>query len=174
MTNTIDKRDHKKAMSLYRQGCSDREIAEALGVETRHVWLWRRENELPSRTCKRSNIYTQLYKNGFTDSAIAYVCEVSPSAVAGWRKNRGLKPNHTADMEKSIERIYGKISNLYYKCMTDKQIAETLDIHHSIVTDWRKINALPEMWDGQTNYLHDKESLYCDTEFLEKITQKQL
>ena len=95
------KKINRERMALYRQGLTDREMADRLRVEVTTIWYWRKAHGLPlirsRRNCRACpDIDAQrvrLYQLGRTDRQIAAVMGVLPKAIAAWRYRRGLAVN---------------------------------------------------------------------------------
>lgn len=98
---------------LYNEGLNDDEISERLGITVSVVVSWRRKNHrraqrkvklikinIPPDTEKkkyyrtREDIYANLYKMGYNDEAIAYLCDVSARTVKTWRRKAELPIIH--------------------------------------------------------------------------------
>lgn len=93
------KMDRERALELYRQGKTDPEIGEMLGVHRTTVALWRRQAGLPpnahgGKPCMVDGTAARsLYRQGLYDREIAERLGVSESTIARWRKREGLPGN---------------------------------------------------------------------------------
>ena len=78
-SNLVNRRE--KRMQLYKQGCSDKQIAEELGIDTKSVASWRHSKKLPLNMSKEYKNYKysedekkqviDLAKNGMSIYAIS-------------------------------------------------------------------------------------------------------
>lgn len=96
----------EKAMELYNQGLSDREVGEHFGVSARAVQQWRNDRDLPSKwqRPKKSEIPPPnklidddeayaLYQKGYYDHEIAEHFGAKTASVSSWRNKKGLPAN---------------------------------------------------------------------------------
>lgn len=93
------KLDEDRAMELYRQGLSDRDIAGRLGMSPGGVHNWRKRNGLPviapqKRIDDHEDQVMELYQQGLTDSAIGEAVGFSATIVRRWRIRHGLPATH--------------------------------------------------------------------------------
>ena len=66
---------------------------------------------------------------------------------------------------------------MYFEGYSDYKIGKTLNVPVNIVNRWRVKNKLPVASitsQDKTAPLGDRDSLYCDTEFLERFFNKKL
>lgn len=91
------KLNHAVAEELYMQGCSDREIAERMGVKKSTVETWRTRMGLAIAEDRRRKLddaeVLELYRAGATDREIAEHVGVSRSSISCWRDRYGLACN---------------------------------------------------------------------------------
>ena len=87
--------DKAEAYRLYKSGANDREIAEAMHLQTSAVSRWRIQNKLPSQT----SIYTSnqlkqlcdLFETGASDKEIGEALGVGIYRVKAIRSKHGLR-----------------------------------------------------------------------------------
>ena len=86
--------DETEAYRLYKSGANDREIAEAMHLQTSAVSRWRIQNKLPSQTSiYASNQLKQLcdlFETGASDKEIGEALSVGISRVKRLRNKYGL------------------------------------------------------------------------------------
>lgn len=87
--------DKAEAYRLYKAGKNDREIAEAMHLQTSAVSYWRIQNKLPSQTAiYASNQLKQLcdlFENGASDKEIGEALGVGMYRVKAIRSKHGLR-----------------------------------------------------------------------------------
>lgn len=87
--------DETEAYRLYKSGANDREIAEAMHLQTSAVSYWRIQNKLPSQTAiYASNQLKQLcdlFENGASDKEIGEALGVGIYRVRAIRSKHGLR-----------------------------------------------------------------------------------
>jgi uncharacterized protein YjcR len=174
----IDKDQFKK---LYEKGYSDRQIAEKMGFAIDSISNYRRRVGLPShrKYCDYSKCM-ELYLKGYNDVQIASELGISKSTVGIWRKRNGLLTQNAiqvSGIERIIEEIEDIIVNLYFKGYSDYKIGQILNIPVNAINSWRLRNKLPVASitsQDKITPLGEEDSLYCDTEFLEKFCNKKL
>ena len=94
------KLDYDKAMELYKQGCTDKEIAAGIGCKKETIQLWRRKHNLKPnlKVGMKSKIDHELamqhYKMGENDHEIGAAVGMSAHAIRYWRKLHKLPANH--------------------------------------------------------------------------------
>ena len=91
--------DETEAYRLYKSGANDREIAEAMHLQTSAVSYWRIQNKLPSQTAiYASNQLKQLcdlFETGASDKEIGEALGVGIYRVRAIRSKHGLRrPAH--------------------------------------------------------------------------------
>ena len=95
---------------------------------------------------------------------------ISQRVVVEWRKANNLYQNLTDDM----------LFREYAEGHSDRQIARKLDSYANKIKTWRKKHQLPPadvpITDNEyeTKPWKDPESLFCDGDFLEKLTGKKI
>ena len=98
-TSEISKLDKPKFFKMHENGASDKEIADAAGVQKHTARSWRLKNSLPMndsrgrRSTIDNNKVLKLYEAGKMDREIAEQIGVHLTAIAAWRKKRGLEAN---------------------------------------------------------------------------------
>jgi uncharacterized protein YjcR len=80
-------------------------------------------------------------------------------------------------MPPKIKINYDKVQELYDEGLIDAEIAEKQNCSSRWIFEWRRRNKLPPNsrihpsdFLGVDTKIRDRESLFCDKEFLEKIT----
>lgn len=174
----IDKDRFKK---LYEKGYNDRQIAEKMGFTIDSVSNYRRRAGLPShrRYCDH-NKCMELYQRGYNDVQIASELGLAKNTVGIWRKRNGLPTQNEiqiSGIDRVIEKIEYIIAELYFEGYSDYKIGQILNIPVHTVNRWRVQNKLPVASitaQDKIAPLGEDDSLYCDTEFLEKYLNKKL
>lgn len=93
--------DKEEAYRLYKSGANDREIAEAMHLQTSAVSRWRIRSNLPSQTSiyatKQEKQLQDLFENGASDKEIGEALSVGISRVKRLRNKYGLlrRPSST-------------------------------------------------------------------------------
>lgn len=77
----------------------------------------------------------ELYNQGMNDRQIAEILGVGDTAIYKWRKQNGMKPNHT-------RCVTDNRMELYEKGCTDQEIAKAIGKNAQAVKEWRKANKL--------------------------------
>jgi transposase len=176
---------------LFAEGLSDAEIGKIFGVCDRTISNRRRglglykQKQMPQQN-KRKDIdideLKQLYHSGMSDAIIGKVINISQSAVFRIRHHLGLAPNRG--------RRHWEMRELYYLGLSDGRVAEILKVRKHSVTTWRQSHELPAnnfedvsidgleveflTPEGKKSIQKDSESLFYDTEFLEKYLGKNI
>lgn len=90
---------YEQAMAMYKDGKSDREIAEELRCATGVITKWRRTNALlanrPRQVGEKTysyGLFRELYNKGYNDHKIASETGAAVSTVGRWRNAEGLPP----------------------------------------------------------------------------------
>lgn len=174
----IDKDRFKK---LYENGYNDRQIAEEMGFTTDSVSNYRRRMGLPPhrKFCDYKKCM-ELYLRGYNDVQIASELGIVKETVGIWRKRNGLPTQNAiqiSEIERVIEEIEDVISELYFEGYSDYKIGKILNISVHVVNRWRLKNKLPVASitsQDRVTPLGEEDSLYCDTDFLEKFFNKKL
>ena len=93
--------DKAEAYRLYKSGANDREIAEAMHLQTSAVSRWRIRSNLPSQTSiyatKQEKQLQNLFETGASDKEIGEALSVGISRVKRLRNKYGLlrRPSST-------------------------------------------------------------------------------
>ena len=138
--------DVTELRSLYEQGLTDAELAEAMACKQYIISSWREARNLPYNKGKAQAIqdqryaqYEMLYHQGMNDGQISKEVGTSRSHVAQWRGKMGLPP---AGRKPALQTTYHKeIRELYLQEKTDKEIVMTLEhlgIEDHHVKRWRQ------------------------------------
>ncbi len=110
--------DHDKRLELYRQGLTDREIAERLNYSRSTIRGWRGRNGLPMNRATESEVAEILRNN--PDFTIKKICKMTNRSEAFVRmvakKNelktngqvRWAKMNHKERTKKMFVKLYPK------------------------------------------------------------------
>ena len=125
-----------RLMELYKEGMSDRKIADALGLKESQVLRWRQERNMPSNYSlhrldeKRAR---ELYEEGKSDREIAQTIGVAAQTVCTWRRKEKLPPTRAyAKMD------YDQLRELYDQGMNDTQISKITGHATDSIRKWRK------------------------------------
>jgi transposase len=172
-------------IKLYLASLNDAEIAQKMDVKVSRISKLRHKFGLPSvtgkgRKAKRDVLRMELYRRGYSDSQIAQTIGVPESTILSWRKQRGLTVQNIIKPSKydGILNEFGdQITELYLNGHRDYTIAKILNIPQAAIERWRYRNRLPYALTGSfedVSPLKSEESLYCDTDFLEKLVGKKL
>lgn len=177
--------DAETFMQLYLSGLNDAEIAQKLNLKVSRVCKFRHKLGLPSvtgkgRKAKLDNLRMELYRRGFNDSQIAQRIGVPVSTILSWRKQRGLTVQNvikTSKYDGILDEFGDHIAELYLNGYPDQAMAKALNIPQAAIERWRYRNKLPCASIGaheDSTPLKSEDSLYCDTDFLEKFVGKKL
>lgn len=85
--------------TLYRQGLSDRRIAEQVHVTPEAITAWRRTRGLPAHTLHRKITpdmeaeMLRMHQDGMSDGQISQESGMKKATVVSWRRRRGLAAN---------------------------------------------------------------------------------
>lgn len=85
--------------TLYRQGLSDRRIAEQVHVTPEAITAWRRTRGLPANTLHRKITpdteaeMLRMHQDGMSDGQISQESGMKKATVVSWRRRRGLAAN---------------------------------------------------------------------------------
>lgn len=184
MTKRIDI-DAETFMELYSSGFNDTEIAQKMDFKVSRICKFRHKLGLPSvtgkgRKAKQDDLRMELYERGFNDSQIAKKIGVPVSTILSWRKQRGLTVQNvikTSKYDGLLDEFGDRIAELYLDGYPDNAMAKALNIPQAAIERWRYRNKLPCASIGayeDSTPLKGEDSLYCDTDFLEKIVGKKL
>jgi predicted transcriptional regulator len=172
-------------LQLYASKLNDIQIAQKMGVTVSRICKFRHKLGLPSvtgkgRKIKSYDLRMELYNKGYSDLQIAKEIGVPESTILSWRKQRGLTVKNiikTSKYDGILTEFGDRISELYLNGHSDYTIAKILEIPQTAVERWRYRNRLPCAFIGASENvlpLESEESLYCDTDFLEKFIGKKL
>ena len=90
---------HDEALDLYKEGKTDREIADAIGVAKVTIWKWREKFHLAPNADSGGNTaidygkIQELYRSGMNDCEIADQIGCHMKSVYNWRARNKLPPN---------------------------------------------------------------------------------
>ena len=189
--HTLQKINVDELKQLFAEGLSDAEIGKVFGVCDRTISNRRRclglykQKQMPRQNRQKDidiDELKQLYHSGMSDAMIGKVINISQSAVFRIRHHLGLAPNRG--------KRHWEMRELYDLGLSDGRVAEILKVRKHSVTKWRQSHELPAndsedaSLDGLDAELSkperkepiqkDSESLFCDTEFLEKYFWKYI
>ena len=86
--------------TLYRQGLSDRRIAEQVNVTPEAITAWRRTRGLPAHTLHRKitpdteTEMLRMHQDGMSDVQISQESGMKKATVVSWRRRNGLPGNY--------------------------------------------------------------------------------
>ena len=100
---------------------------------------------------KAREVFCEMYKQGFSDDAIAKATHYSSSSIRNYRRLLWLEPNTSKTDVKRMQ--------LYKQGLSDSEIAKELCFSTRTISGWRRRNKLPvNMLKGSKNYRYsDKE-----------------
>lgn len=131
--------DEEKALEMYNNGATEKEIAKAFGVACVTVYAWKLKAGLvqhsPERE-KRFETVRKLYDLGLTDPQISEKTGLSIQMIYLWRRENALKANWSPG--KDWAEVDAKFRPHYEKGLTDKQIADICGCNSWNVRDWRQ------------------------------------
>ncbi len=188
---TLKKINVDELKQLFSEGLSDAEIGKVFGVCDRTISNRRRclglykQKQMPRQDRLKDidiDELKQLYHSGMSDAMIGKVINISQSAVFRIRHHLGLAPNRG--------RRHWEMRELYDLKLSDGRVAEILKVRRHSVTTWRQSHELPAndsedasmdgleveflKSQGKKSIPKDSESLFDDTEFLEKYLGKNI
>lgn len=138
--------DEDRLMELYKEGLSDRNVAETLGLKEFQVLRWRQERDLPSNYSLHRldrNRARELYEEGKSDREIAGILGVAPNTICHWRKTEKLKA------KRQYAKVnYDRLRELYDQGLNDTQIYRITGTSKDTILKWRKQNGLKSNWKG--------------------------
>ncbi len=138
--------DEDRLMELYKEGLSDRNVAETLGLKEFQVLRWRQERDLPSNYSLHrldKNRARELYEEGKSDREIAEILGVAPNTICHWRKTEKLKAKR-----KYAKVNYDRLRELYDQGLNDTQIYRITGTSKDAIRKWRKSTGLKANWKG--------------------------
>lgn len=140
---------HTLALSLYKAGKMDIQIAAAVGVSPETISVWRRKRGLASNPRQYERYTTfdtvkamELYKEGLYDTEISKIVGCSAQTIHNWRQDKGLPPNGSAHGPK-YRLDWEHAMKLYEQGYSDRRIAQELGCNYKSVNKWRRKNNLP-------------------------------
>lgn len=145
----------KQIKTLYKQGCSDRDIARKIGCDVSIIYNWRELYGLPpNRVPLDYNAVKELYYAGLRDGAIAGLVGCNATVICKWRKTNCLpaQPRHWIN--------YNEVAKLYNLTYTDNKIADVIGCRVSSIRHWRKEHGLDA---------HGLQRIKVDYEIVEAI-----
>jgi transcriptional regulator len=83
----------ERRMEMYKQGLTDREIADQVGMAQESVSYWRRRNGLPRNAARWDSQRMSLYNQGMTDREIGRQTGQRATTICNWRAARKLPAN---------------------------------------------------------------------------------
>ena len=138
--------DEDRLMALYKEGLSDRNVAETLGLKEFQVLRWRQERDLPSNYSLHrldKNRARELYEEGKSDREIAGILGVAPNTICNWRKTEKLKA------KRQYAKVnYDRLRELYDQGLNDTQIYRITGTSKDAIRKWRKSTGLKANWKG--------------------------
>ena len=136
--------DEDRLMELYKEGLSDRNVAETLGLKEFQVLRWRQERDLPSNYSLHrldKNRARELYEEGKSDREIAEILGVVPNTICQWRKKEKLKA------KRQYAKVnYDRLRELYDQGLNDTQIYRITGTSKDAIRKWRKSTGLKANW----------------------------
>ncbi len=99
MSVSLPDEEHQRRMELYREGLTDGEIADIVGVKTCTIWEWRNKTGLNPNvnvgglSKKDIDRRKKLIKKGLSDREVAERIGIETSALQKWRNENRIEPN---------------------------------------------------------------------------------
>lgn len=110
--------DPEEALRLWKQGLTDQQIGDKLGVEDKYIGRWRRKNGLvvqKKEACFDEALARDMWKDGACDPEIAKAVHVSQDAIRAWRYRNGMKGNQYTGPRKAVEGYHQDTERLVQK-----------------------------------------------------------
>lgn len=147
-------KEFPERLELYRQGLTDAEIGEKLGVSAKTIANWRLSRELPAHSSQARQFEhnetkrLELYDQGLTDSELAAACGCHIETIRAWRRRHRLENNGPGRGNRSRDKrrapMYMPVREaLYAAGLSDAEIAEWLQVAKSTITNWRHRRGYP-------------------------------
>lgn len=146
----------ERMLEMWKEGKTDKEIAEAVGISRNSVCAWRHAAGLPLHKAPRcaedlwdDALVRKLYAEGRTDREIADAVGTSDSAVFRWRQKYGLptlQPRKHG-YSKAVEdtEVLGKMRAMWAERRTDAEIARELGLKYFVVRNCRIDSGIPSV-----------------------------
>ena len=100
MPRRVSPEENERRLNLYKQGFSDGEIAEKVGVKVSTIRSWRLKRELSPNHKRGGSLKLSeqlkrlsLYFKGLTDRELSEKLGISTFTVKHWRRSMELPPN---------------------------------------------------------------------------------
>lgn len=143
----------ERMLELWKEGKTDKEIAEAVGIPRNNVCAWRLAAGLPVHKELRcaedlwdDALVRKLYEEGRTDVEIANAAGVSRNAVFRWRQKYSLPTLQARrnDYSKAAEgpEVLEKMRAMWAEQRTDAEIARALGLKYFVVRNCRIENGV--------------------------------
>lgn len=144
----------ERMLELWKEGKTDKEIAEAVGIPRNNVCAWRLAAGLPVHKELRcaedlwdDALVRKLYEEGRTDVEIANAAGVSRNAVFRWRQKYSLPTLQARrnDYSKAAEgpEVLEKMRAMWAEQRTDAEIARALGLKYFVVRNCRIASGIP-------------------------------
>lgn len=161
--------DYSKVEDKYDPNLTDLENAINCEVSENTFRAWRKKKGLPAIGSKNID-YDEVgkkYDPILTDKENAVICGISEPTFIKWRKSRGYEAYGTPIRDKEFLACYNA------RC-SDSKISYLLGKSELAIQRYREKKGLPANPETteEIEFKLDKESLYCDSEFLIELKQQ--
>ena len=147
----------ERMLELWKEGKTDKEIAEAVGIPRNNVCSWRLAAGLPVHKEPRcaedlwdDALVRKLYEEGRTDVEIANAAGVSKHAVFRWRQKYNLPTlqprKHGYSKAAEDPELLEKMRAMWAERRTDAEIARELGLKCFVVRNCRIASGLPSVF----------------------------
>ena len=144
----------ERMLEMWREGKTDKAIAEAVGTTRNSVCAWRLAAGLPVNKEPRcaedlwdDALVRKLYAEGRTDAEIAEAAGVSDHAVFRWRQKYNLPTRHSrrSGYSRAAQdpEVMEKMRAMWAERRTDAEIARELGLKYFVVRNCRIDCGLP-------------------------------
>lgn len=146
----LSPQQEEERQKLYKEGLVDWKIADICGVSFHSIERWRNARNLPSNyrpgTEKNLKERLDLYNQGKTDTEISAIQKITMETVFQWRKTRNLLKNENITQKLTSKSKHKQKLSLYNQGLSDKEIANKLNLSDITISLWRKHNSLKSIY----------------------------
>lgn len=134
----------EKVITLWREGLTDKEIAERLAVNPSTISYWRKKLKLPpnKKVLINREQLEELAEKGYSLRRIANELNYDVNTVKKYLDKYGIELKYRGRGRK-VQFDVEKFLIMYRGGLNDKEIAEIMDISTSCIYRWRKRLGLP-------------------------------
>lgn len=138
------KESNENRMRLYKQGLSDKEIAENEKVCPMTIYYWRNvrglsanPTESQTQQIEKDKLRLELYEQGLTDTEIATRCNEKASTIKGWRERNDLLHNSKVKKRSGKQKVVNeRRMKLLEKGYDAQQIADVERVSRDAIYKW--------------------------------------